>query len=68
MVGVLTDFKDWIFTKYDMLAEFERKDFSLQDIRSMTPKDVREIMKERIKFEYSETFTVLKHDPDSGKF
>lgn len=48
MVGVITNSKDWIFTRYDMKAEVEGAKFPLQN--------------EKKRFEYSQKFEIFNID------
>jgi len=45
MIGVITNFKDWIFTKYNLKAEMENEEADNQN--------------QEIVFEYSETYTII---------
>lgn len=53
MIGVITNSRDWIFTRYDMQAEFGIGK-GLDDYKQRTEKDRNH------EFEFSETFTIFK--------
>ena len=60
MVGVITNYKDWIFTRYDMKAEINK-----QKGRFDSKNNSANSKERRNEFEYSETFQIFKIDPKS---
>ena len=56
MLGVITNFRDWIFTRYDLKGEMEDQ---LDD--EITPLDKLK-MENKPHFEFSETFTIFNID------